>query len=188
VTHGARAVLVSDVDWMRPRAHLHRHKMHKKHFTLPGPNEVYHVWQKIEPLLHGNDFRPNGIFRCKPHITCDNYFSGDCILKYALQEQFGLTMTCRRNRLPAKIPGKYLHKQKTTVTPRLKAARFLKPIFCQKKHKEGDIQLTLFQLTSSCNVIHVNAVNKWRVKAFAFTRTSSPLRGELLLDYNGRYD
>jgi len=27
-----------------------------------------------------------------------------------------------------------------------------------------------------------------RVKAFAFTRTSSPLRGELLLDYNGRYD
>jgi len=27
-----------------------------------------------------------------------------------------------------------------------------------------------------------------RVKAFAFTRTSSPLRGELLLGYNGRYD
>jgi len=29
---------------------------------------------------------------------------------------------------------------------------------------------------------------KRRVKACAFTRTSSPLRGELLLGYNGRYD
>ena len=32
------------------------------------------------------------------------------------------------------------------------------------------------------------AMNFMRVKAFAFTRTSSPLRGELLLGYNGRYD
>ena len=32
------------------------------------------------------------------------------------------------------------------------------------------------------------AMNFMRVKACAFTRTSSPLRGELLLGYNGRYD
>jgi len=168
VTRGAQSVLVCDVDRIRPRAYLHRHKLYKKHFTLPGPNEVYLLWQKLERLLHGNEFRPHGIFRCKPHITCDNYFSGDCILKYALQEKFGLTMTCRRDRLPAKVPGKYLHKQKTTVNPRSKAARFLKPIFCQKNHgDDGQIQLTSFQSTSSCNIVHVNAVNECDLYAVA---------------------
>ena len=45
-------------------------------------------------------------------------------------------------------------------------ARFLQPIFCIKKYNNvlqngvcGSIQLTSFQSTSSCNIIHVNAIN-----------------------------
>lgn len=34
-------VMISDVDWIRPRAYVHRHKLHEKHFSLPGPNEVH---------------------------------------------------------------------------------------------------------------------------------------------------
>ena len=77
VTRGGQLVLISDCDWMRPIAHVHRHKLHKKGFTVPGPNKVFLIWQKLKPLLEGDEFRPSGMFREKPHITCDNCFSGD---------------------------------------------------------------------------------------------------------------
>jgi len=57
----------------------------------------------------------------------------------------------------------HLHQQKTTVNPRSRAARFERPIFCIKEHTAdnytGTIQLTSFQSMSSCNIIHVNALN-----------------------------
>jgi hypothetical protein len=52
------------------------------------------------------------IFREKPHSTWDNYFSGDMILNWLGENGFSSTMTCRRDRLPAEIPGHFLHKGK----------------------------------------------------------------------------
>jgi len=96
-------------------------------------------------------------------VTCDNYFSRDVLLKHARKEGFGLTMTCRRDRLPKGIPRMNLHQQKTTVNPRSQAACFERPIFCIKEHTAdghtGTIQLTSFQSTSSCNIIHVDSLN-----------------------------
>jgi len=163
VTRGGQIVIVLDVDRIRPRGYVHRHKLHQKEFSLPGPNEVRMIWVQMQSLFQRNEYRPRGIFREKPHFTCDNYFSGDVLLKYACKEGFGLTMTCRRDRLPKGIPRMHLHQQKTSVTPRSRAARFERPIFCIKEYVSGgnicSIQLTSFQSTSSCNIIHVNALN-----------------------------
>lgn len=88
--------MTSDVDWMRPRAHIHRHKLHKHNlkFSVQGNNKVCHIWQQLEPLIvhqeddlilvggstaseSDGDFKPKPIFSEAPHITWDNLFSGD---------------------------------------------------------------------------------------------------------------
>ena len=46
-------------------------------------------------------------------MTWDNYFSGEEIFHYAGKKGFGLLMTTRRDRLPKKIKGEYMHKLKT---------------------------------------------------------------------------
>jgi len=76
-------------------------------------------------------FCPTPLFPAKPHVACDNCFSGDAVSKFALKEGFGMALTCRCDRLPKKIPGKHLHEEKTAVNPRSKAARFLQPIVCE---------------------------------------------------------
>jgi hypothetical protein len=95
-------------------------------------------------------------------MTWDNFFSGDNILAYACEKGFGLTMTCRRDRLPDKgvIDSKYWHKEKTDSGPRPKAARYEQPIFAIKRVGNSLIQHTSFQSTSSCNITSVNALNE----------------------------
>ena len=140
-----------------------RHKLHPKYFAKGGfgQTEVKLIWDMLKPLCEPNNkFRPTPIFRDKPHITWDNYFCGDQLMEYAAEEGFGLTMTVRRDRLPADIPNKHLQKQKTDSSARPRAARFQHPIFCVKKAGNGGtMQLTSFQSTSSCNIMHVNAIN-----------------------------
>ena len=112
----------------------------------------------LAPLLAPH----RGILRKQPHMTWDNFFSGDAILEYAAEKGFGLTMTCRRDRLPDKhvIAGKYWHKEKTDSGPRPKAARYEQPIFAIKRVGNSLIQHTSFQSTSSCNISSVNALNE----------------------------
>lgn len=70
-------------------------------------------------------------------------------------------MTCRRDRLPKGVPSKHWCKEKTDNGPRAKAARFMCPIFAIKKiGTNSTIQVTSFQLTSSCDIISVNALNQ----------------------------
>ena len=82
VTKGAQIVLISDVDRIRPRCYIHRHKLHKKEYTLQGQNEVRLIWEKMSPLLvqhptEGTDenedpnveYKPRPIFYEKPHFT-----------------------------------------------------------------------------------------------------------------------
>jgi hypothetical protein len=130
---GGQVVLVSDLDWMRPRAHVHRHKLHKrpKGITAEGPNEVRLIWEQLKPMVAGNEDGENVnpllptkpiLFSEKPHITWDNYFSGDSVLEYAAKEGFGVTMTVSRNCLPSGVPGKFFHKDKATNDIRAKSA------------------------------------------------------------------
>ena len=70
------------------------------------------------------EYKPRSIFFQKPHFTCDNHFSGDEIMEYAAEQGFGLTMACRRDRLPGGIPSQYFHKEKTAVrSKQTRAAR-----------------------------------------------------------------
>ena len=188
VSKGCQLVLVSDVDRIRPRVYLHRHKMHKNAYTLNGPSEARMLWEKMAPLLVkdptiGSDenedpaveYKPRAIFEQKPHFTFDNHFSGDEIMEYAAAEGFGLTMTCRRDRLPGGIPDHYFHQGKTNVqSKRTRAARWEIPIFAIKKCDNGAlIQYVSFQSTSSCNIACVNALNSCNL----FAKTKERGRG-----------
>lgn len=138
---GGKIVMVSDVDRIRPRAYVHRHKLNEKHFTKGsnhGQNEVKLIWDMLSPLCErDNQFVcPQPIFREKPHFTWDNYFCGDALMDYPANEGFGLTMTCRRDRLPAGIPNKHLQKGKKDASTRPRASRFQQP-FCIKKAGNG---------------------------------------------------
>jgi hypothetical protein len=95
-------------------------------------------------------------------MTWDNFFSGDDIMMYAAEQGFGLTMTCRHDRLPESkvIAGKHWHKEKTDSKARPKAARYEQPIFAIKRVGNSLIQHTSFQSTSSCNISSVNALNE----------------------------
>ena len=166
VTKGMQTVIATDVHRIRPRAYVHRHKKHRVLSTKEGPNEIRLLWEDkllplVEPLHPLNPLRGRAIFSQKPHITCDNFFSGDDTLTYAAAQGFGVTMTTRRDRLPGKIPSKYFHKEKTqTQTKRTKAARFMWPVFAEKEYSGSRLQITSFQSTSSCNISHVNALNR----------------------------
>ena len=45
---------------------------------------------------------------------------------------FGLTMTNRRDRLPASIKGYYLQKKKVEANEKTKCARYIEPIYCSE--------------------------------------------------------
>ena len=78
--------MISDVHRMRPRAYIHRHKLHTKPpgWTAAGPLEVKMMTEKILPMVQGEENANNlkQIFRVRPHTTWDNYFSGCKILNW----------------------------------------------------------------------------------------------------------
>ena len=106
----------------------------------------------------------------------DNYFSGDRILNWFGENGFGATITCRRDRLPKEIDGKYLHKEKTGTQDYTKVARYLEPVVAVKpvKKVEADpengveekpgylLTHVSFQSTSSTNICGVNNLNQCR--------------------------
>ena len=51
------------------------------------------------------------IYRAPPHITVDNHFSGDKIMKFMGSKGYGFTVTCHRDRFPEGIK-QYLHREK----------------------------------------------------------------------------
>ena len=133
ITRGMQTVMIFDVGRIRPRAYLHRHKSHPNPNRLPtGCNEVLLLIEKLKKLCVGSDSSGPKIFREKPHCTWDNFFSGDIVMDWLGEQGFGATMTCRRDRLPSKIKGEYLHKKKTDTSSRTRVARFLNPIVAVK--------------------------------------------------------
>ena len=160
VTRGMQTVMVFDVGRIRPRAYVHRHKCHPNPNHLPqGCNELMMCLNKLNKMVIGNDGNNKKIFKQKPHITWDNFFSGDTILDWIGRQGFGTTMTCRRDRLPSDIKGMYLHKKKTDTSPRTKVARFMNPIVAVKTNETYQRVHVSFQSTSSCNITTVNAMS-----------------------------
>jgi hypothetical protein len=182
VTFGMQTVIVSDVHRNRPRAYTHRHKLWEKPaaegWGKEGPCEVRRLIKMLELMVLGEPQNPSvrQIFSEKPHLTCDNYFSGDEVMDYLGEKGFSATMTCQRNRLPKGVDNCYLHKEKTVPgCPVAHVARFNKPVtLVTKKTKvrqlpvipEGEVaEVTwtrvhmTFQSTSSTNISTVNALN-----------------------------
>lgn len=76
------------------------------------------------------------IFRKPPHFTADNHFSGDHVMKFIGERGFGMTMTCRRDRLPEGLK-EYLHHEKkkegTGPDSRQKVMKYHQPIVAIKQ-------------------------------------------------------
>ena len=172
VSKGGQTVLICDAHRIRPRAYYHRHKLHVKPdgWTASGMIEARRLLEKLEPMVDEEKNKNNKIkkiYRSKPHVTMDNYFSGDKICDWIGQKGFGATMTCRRDRLPSGVPGKYWHKQRTDTSKHTKVARFFQPIVAVKDHEATEedhcayrrVHVS-FQSTSSCNISTVNALSK----------------------------
>ena len=111
--------MISDVKWMRPRAYMHRQKMHEMRigWTAAGPLEGRRVMEGVSKMVIDEEDAVQGetrkVFREKPHTIWDNYFSGDPVMDWLGQNEFGATMACWRDRLPSGVPNQYLHKKKT---------------------------------------------------------------------------
>jgi len=117
VMKGMQIAMTSDVDWIRHHSYVHRHEQHPKIFLQQGPNEVRLLWEnQLLPLCQEDNHIGNALFQEKSHITWDNFFRGQEIMEYAAEEGFGLTMTCRRDRLPDNVPKKYFHHAKPKPT------------------------------------------------------------------------
>ena len=136
-------------------------------WTLTGQSEVRNIVEQLLPHVEGEPADPSvkKIFKEKFHSTWDNYFSGDVIMDWLGTNGFSATMTCRRDRLPSGVPGKYLHKQKTLASQRTKIARFLQPVVAIKEDEDRSFRRVhcSFQSTSSCNISTVNALNECKL-------------------------
>ena len=162
VSKGGQTVIVSAVNRIRPYWYQHRHAFTKRYgrpgFTAEGPSEVRSCIDALAKMVRNSPSDEKKIFSVPPHITFDNYFSGEEVCHYAGRNGFGLTTTCRRDRLPKGIKNEYMHKKKTdTINDRTKCARFIDPLILVRSEQNYEVVLTSFQSTSSCNIMSVNA-------------------------------
>lgn len=188
VTKGGQTVIVSASNRIRPYWYQHRHAFTKRYgqgFSAEGPAEVRSCIDFLEQMVDGIPSEEKKIFRQCPHITWDNYFSGEQVMDYAGKKGFGLTTTCRRDRLPRKIEDKYMHKGKTpTVTDVTKVARFIEPVILVKTTDTHEVVLTSFQSTSSCNIISVNAFSENKNYVEARSRGRGENRRTYVIEQN----
>jgi hypothetical protein len=87
INKGGQIVLSGDVDQNQVvYAYTHRHKAyeHPPGFTCQGLAEVSHIMETLWPLAISKESSKTElkrqIFKEKPHLTFDNYFSGDGIM------------------------------------------------------------------------------------------------------------
>ena len=172
VTKGGQTVIISDSHRIRPRAYMHRHKLHVKPdgWTAMGPIEAKTMLDTVKTMVHGEEGDAKKLYMQKPHFTWDNYFSGDQIMDYAGEQGFGMTMTCRRDRLPKDVDGSYFHKDRTDATAKSRVARFHQPVVAVKLVKAANgnnmyrrVHVS-FQSTSSCNISTVNALSSCKLQ------------------------
>ena len=198
ITKGMQTVIISDVHRNRPRAYLHRHKLHEdfpRHreecwTATAGGREVRRILDALKPLVvsETSDGRRQ-IFSSKPHSTWDNYFSHDCIMDWCGKNKFPMLCTVQRGRLPKNVPAKFMHKGK--VDPhdrRAKVARMLEPITMVKECKDGDEAYTkvhvTFQSTGATNLQCVNSLNRNKRFVKKKERGQSPHKRKWVIEMN----
>lgn len=163
ITKGGQDVLFCDRDRIRVRACIHRHKLHVKHHSQTGPNEVRLILEKMKSMVVGQPEVPGvrQIYDEFPASTWDNLFSGEQITEDPLVKALNIPLlhTARRDRLPKGVPDEYLCKAKTAPgDARARAARFVPPITLTQGTK---VHIS-FQSTSSCNLGSVNMMSEVR--------------------------
>ncbi len=128
-------------------AYTPRHKFFEvvQPFTATGPTEGKPLVDIITPLVVGATQDPTDkrkqLFSECVHITMDNLFSGDEVVRYLGEGGWKGIMTCRHNCLPKSVPRKYFNLIKAApVNTRSKVARFEHPTIAVKhiKHKDSD--------------------------------------------------
>ncbi len=101
------------------RRYLYAYTPHHKFFevvqpfTTTGPAEVKRLVDIITPLVVGATQDPTDkrkqLFSECVHITMDNLFSGDEVVRYLGEGGWKGAMSCRRDRLPKSVPRKYVN-------------------------------------------------------------------------------
>ena len=203
VNRGGQTTIMTDSRKFRPRAYIHRHKLHdKKGMTRRGTIELTHLIHDIDSMIIEPDAStipmpplrrdindlttsrlittpkdPNKkkIFRKKPVITADNFFFDDKMCEFIGENGYGSIGTNARNVLPKGIEKKYLHGEKHQSGDKYsKVARYMNPIVVVKDKDGYQRVLVSFQSTNATNITTVNCLNS--VKFFVEIRERG--RGE----------
>jgi len=189
---GGQTTISIDIHRRYPRAYIHRHSLQTPRTRPPGfgqqgPAEVFHLVNDITSLIHGYRDDSNQpptvllhnrvpmkdglefysvpkklIFEKPPHFTADNHFSGDHVMNFIGERGFGITLTCRRDRLPGELKKFVHHEKKDSSDPRVKVMKYQQPICCIKQipatesTKAYTKTLVSFQSTGSTNIAGVN--------------------------------
>ena len=151
---GGQITIMMDVHRFRPRAYVHRHKLHVRPegYTREGPNEVRMLIEQVNMLIK-SEANIDGIFRNAPHMTLDNYFVDKKIRNEIGKQGYASTSTCQRGLLPGDdIPSKYWHKNKTDSSIRTKVARYLHPVVGEYY----TLSSTLFLIITKTNILQVS--------------------------------
>lgn len=139
VNGGGQIGMVTDTDRHRPRAFFHHHKLHNFDWTMAGLSEVKAMWLMPKPMWATPDAiddapnKPKTVFSKCPHMTWDNHFSGDVLMNFAAREGFGLTVTCRRDRLPKGTPTKFMCELGTNFRSKTEGSKIRVPCFSDKE-------------------------------------------------------
>jgi len=187
VNKGGQITIMTDSKRFRPRAFIHRHKLHepKAGMTRRGTIELCQLIRDIDSMIIEDNepsvtppmppLPPPGttsrlittprdptkkkIFRGKPIITADNFFFDDKMCEFIGENGYGSIGTNARNVLPKGIDKKYLHGEKHPSGCKYsKVARYTKPIVAVKD--EGGYQRVhiSFQSTNATNITTVNCL------------------------------
>jgi hypothetical protein len=171
VNKGGQTTIMSDSRRFRPRAYIHRHRLHqlKGGQTKQGTNELCHLLSDVEEMVRIPDpplpTQSGGspyIFRRKPIVCADNYFFDDKMCDWIGEKGFGSIGTTARNVIPSGIEKKYLHVEKHPPGCKYsKVAKFTNPIVAVKNFDKGFQRVHVsFQSTSSVNITTVNCLNE----------------------------
>ena len=185
---GGQTTISIDIHRRYPRAYIHRHalqtaKTRPAGFAQQGPAEMVALVKQLSELVDGykdeNGETPTitinnrfvdktyevpkkTIFSQKPHICADNHFSGDHVMDYIGKLGFGMTCTCRRDRLPSEIKPFLHHEKEQATNPKCRVMRYQQPIIAIKQVPATGTDmaytktLVSFQSTGSTNIAGVN--------------------------------
>ncbi len=112
---GGQHVLLLDSKRQYIYAYTPHHKLFEvvQPFTATCPAEVKRLVDNITPLVVGATQDPTDkrkqLFSECVHVTMDNLFSSDEVLRYLGEGGWKGTMTCRHSHLPKAVPRKYFN-------------------------------------------------------------------------------